>query len=213
MIFGDRKIKRLILNPGRLEFGRDEMVNPASVNLRLGHNFLIPVKTPAGITLGQRVPYKRVDVKDEPFALEAGRFCLATTMEGIFMPDNVAAFVQGRSSIGRIGLTVQNAGFIDPGFEGHITLELVNDSPNTIYLVPEYPVAQLVFFQCSRVDHLYQGKYNGQVDATGSRMIEDRDKYPNLRYISPYEAATAQGEEFVRADNKGADAPEKGEQA
>jgi dCTP deaminase len=96
------------------------------------------------------------------------------------MPDRVAAFVQGRSSIGRIGLTVQNAGFVDPGFTGHITLELVNESPVTIYLKPGYPVAQLVFFDVSPVNDPYHGKYNGQEEATGSRMFMDKQKYPGL---------------------------------
>ena len=89
------------------------------------------------------------------------------------MPVKAAAFVQGRSSIGRAGLTVQNAGFVDPGFSGHITLELKNDSPCIIVLFPGYPVTQLVYMDAEDVSRPYTGKYNGQVEATGSRMQLD----------------------------------------
>ena len=178
MIWGDRKIRRKILNAGRLEFGKGVMVNPASVNLCLGRTFLTPNDYPPEICLGDKLEYKRTFVGVmEMFPLKAGQFCLATTKEKIIMPNRVAAFVQGRSSIGRIGLTVQNAGFVDPGFTGHITLELVNESPVTIFLKPGYPVAQLVFFDVSPVADPYHGKYNGQIEATGSRMYQDKEKY------------------------------------
>lgn len=181
MIFGDVRIIREILKRGRLLHGKPEMVNPASVNLCLGNTFLTPCKMAGGIKLGDRLLYDCHGRQDgEWFTLHPGEFCLATTKEKIVMPRNVAAFVQGRSSIGRIGLAVQNAGFVDPGFFGHITLELKNDSPNPIILLPGYPVAQLVFFDCGRVKYPYHGKYNGQAEATGSRMEMDRQKYPDL---------------------------------
>lgn len=181
MIYGDERIIRRILNKNRLRNGRTEMLNPASVNLRLGNSFLMPCKILGGIALGDKLHYNRFGRQDnEYFTLKPGEFCLATTKEMIDLPRRVAAFVQGRSSIGRLGLDVQNAGYVDPGFHGHITLELINNSPNEIHLRPGYPVAQLVFFDCSRVKHPYSGKYNGQTEATGSRMEKDREKYPWL---------------------------------
>lgn len=179
MIWGDRKLRKyfeeLIIN------GDPRMINPASVNLRLGHSFLT-ISKEQHITLGERVRYNETLIsEDGGYILEPGGFCLATTKEGLVMFPNVAAFVQGRSSIGRIGLTVQNAGFVDPGFSGHITLELKNDAPVPIVLKAGYPVAQLVFFDCTRVKEPYQGKYYGQVQATGSRMYLDREKYGGLR--------------------------------
>ena len=108
--------------------------------------------------------------------MEPGKFILATTMEYVEVPKDAAVFVQGRSSIGRAGLTVQNAGFVDPGFPGCITLELKNDAPYPIILVPEYPVAQLVYMDASDVEEGYSGKYCGQVEATGSRMYLDTNK-------------------------------------
>ena len=178
MIWGDRKLKRyfeeLIIN------GNPKMINPASINLCLGNSFL-NISRQNHITLGEPVKYQESLIPDGGgYILEPGGFCLATTKEGLVMFPNVAAFVQGRSSIGRIGLTVQNAGFVDPGFSGHITLELKNDAPVPIILKPGYPVAQLVFFDCTRVKKPYKGKYYGQVDATGSRMFMDKDKYPEL---------------------------------
>lgn len=181
MIWSDRKIFKKLFQTGAIEFGIPEMINPASINLRLGNTFLIPMKMPNGIKLGEPMQYeKQYAMFGNTFVLDPGQFVLATTKEYIHMPDNVAAFVQGRSSIGRIGLTVQNAGFIDPGFHGAITLELVNESPSAITLVPNYPVAQLVFFDCYKVKESYKGKYNGQVEATGSRMEQDKQKYPDL---------------------------------
>lgn len=177
MIWGDKKIIRKIFRKRNIVNGNLAMVNPASVNLCLGYSFLIP-KLEQGVSLGDKMDYeKHVCSSIEVFPLMPNEFCLATTMEKVIMPQNTAAFVQGRSSIGRIGLTVQNAGFVDPGFEGHITLELVNESPVTIYLKPGYPIAQLVYFDTSDVKDPYHGKYNGQIEATGSRMYQDKEKY------------------------------------
>jgi len=88
-------------------------------------------------------------------------------------PIPVSGYVQGRSSIGRSGLCTQNAGFIDPGFRGHITLEIKNDSPAPILLIPGYRVAQFVFHFSLGVSRPYSGKYNDQCAATGSRMYLD----------------------------------------
>lgn len=175
MIYGDELIRQL-LGEGLVPIGEpgEGQINPASLNLRLGNTFLRQKKTPMGITLGDQVDYQRYAVADgSAFPLYPGEFILATTKEVLKMPESVAGFVQGRSSIGRIGLTTQNAGFIDPGFNGAITLELVNESPNTLFLKPGYPVAQVVFFDAAGVKRPYAGKYNGQIEATGSRMYQD----------------------------------------
>lgn len=178
MILSDKKLRERI-ERGELVFPCNvAQINPASVNLTLGNTFLTPMEDD-DVFLGDKVEYFRTECEgNERFAtcfeLKPGQFALATTREYIDVPDNLAAFVQGRSSIGRIGLTTQNAGFVDPGFHGHITLELVNESPNTIVLTPGYPVAQLVFFETYPVEKPYAGKYNNQVEATGSRMHLDR---------------------------------------
>lgn len=174
MILADKQIRTLIKQRALINPVKDDQINPASVNLTLGNTFLTPIEMNSYVRLGDKVEYDRHEISDnEGFALASGEFALATTKEYVDIPCHIAAFVQGRSSIGRIGLTTQNAGFVDPGFHGHITLELVNESPNTIILTPGYPVAQLVLFECYPVEKPYNGKYNDQVEATGSRMHKD----------------------------------------
>lgn len=173
MIYGNRALENLIKD-GRIKPSDGLLVNPASVNLCLGNSFLIP-KANQIVTLGQKIEYDEFIIKDdEQFIIQPGQFILATTKEWISVPDDGAAFVQGRSSIGRCGLTVQNAGFVDPGFHGHITLELMNDLPCPIVLIPGYPVTQLVYMDVKDIDKVYEGKYNNQVNATGSRMFLDK---------------------------------------
>lgn len=178
MVLSDTYIRLGIRHDDLVSPCDDSQINPASVNLTLGDTFLVPL--PAGrsgiIELGDEVKYRRykIDEGEVGFILNPGCFALATTRECVKLPDNLAAFVQGRSSIGRIGLTTQNAGFVDPGFHGHITLELVNEGPNSIILTPGYPVAQLVFFKSLPAEVPYCGKYVGQIEATGSRMHMDK---------------------------------------
>lgn len=181
MILGDREIRQLELG-SFIPACSYPRINPASLNVRIGASFLVPRrKLFGGVALGDKVQYKRIVLEHgEVFKLRPGQFALATTMEEIKLPRGLAAFVQGRSSIGRAGLTVQNAGYIDPGFHGHITLELKNETRNTIVIRPGYPVAQIVFEEARGVERPYAGKYNGQVEATGSRM--ELDDVKNLLY-------------------------------
>lgn len=169
MILNDTTIQAM-LDTGLVSYAEAGQINPASLNIRLGYTYLRP-KIPQTVTLGGNIEYRMEELRGrQTTTIMPGEFILATTLERFVMPDNVAAFVQGRSSIGRIGLVVQNAGFVDPGFYGHITLELKNDSYNPIVLRPGYPVAQMVFFETEAVSVPYHGKYNGQIEATGSRM-------------------------------------------
>ena len=180
MILGEKHIIEM-LNNGIIEHAEMDQVNPASINLRLGNSFLTHdnERLPC-FALGDKVEYREMRPYNggngNTFRLPAHGFCLATTMERINLPADMAAFVQGRSSIGRAGLSVQNAGFVDPGFYGHITLELKNETDCDILLTPGYRVAQLVFMKADGVIHPYNGKYNGQIEATGSRMNLDIKK-------------------------------------
>ena len=178
MILGDKDIQSLI-NKGCIVLpkGYDPLVNPASVNVRLGYSYLVPKRRFfRGVCLGDKMKYKQYMLNQgDVFCLLPGQCALATTLEEFYIPDTLAAYVQGRSSIGRAGLTVQNAGYVDPGFHGHITLELKNETENAIYLRPGYPVAQMIFEQTTEVESPYSGKYNGQVEATGSRMQLDKE--------------------------------------
>lgn len=172
MIYGDTILKVLV-DRGDIKNTYEGAINPSSINLRLGDSFKRIYPRQNYISLGSTVEYEDISTTEEYAIINPGEFMLATTKEWIRVPVSSAAFVQGRSSIGRIGLSVQNAGFVDPGFEGHITLELKNDSPLPIYLYKGYPIAQLIYMEAKDVSRPYDGKYVGQIEATGSRMNLD----------------------------------------
>lgn len=184
MIYGDT-ILRVLVERGDIRNTYEGAINPASINLRLGDTFKRITHTQPYLKLGEEVEYEDVEVVDgDHVVIFPGEFMLATTKEWIRVPITAAAFVQGRSSIGRAALTVQNAGFVDPGFEGHITLELKNDGPVPIALYVGYPVTQLVYMEAKDASRAYDGKYFGQVDATGSRMHMDILKPGNQKEIN-----------------------------
>ena len=115
-------------------------------------------------------------IKTNKYVLLPGQFILATTMEYFELPDNITAFVEGRSSLGRMGLFIQNAGWVDPGFKGEITLELFNANRCAIELQSGRRVGQLVFAKMDdKALNIYNGKYQGQRGATGSKVFMDND--------------------------------------
>ncbi|HHU61513.1 MAG: dCTP deaminase [Bacillota bacterium] len=148
-------------------------IQPASVDLRLGTHFLkLNENDIACIDLEQPASY--VELERDEIILPPKSFILATTMEYIKLPDDLTAFVEGRSSIGRMGLFIQNAGWVDPGFEGEITLELYNANQLPIKLAAGRRICQLVFAQLDdEALFPYRGKYQGQRKATGSLVFDD----------------------------------------
>lgn len=154
----------------------DAQIQPASIDIRLGDTFSIVEDSSSGIiTLESEISYKTI--KTDTYLLLPGQFVLATTMEYIELPDDLTAFVEGRSSLGRMGLFIQNAGWVDPGFKGEITLELFNANRCAIELRAGRRVGQLVFAKMDReAKNPYRGKYQGQTGATGSRVFMDGDK-------------------------------------
>lgn len=177
MILSDKTIKEMLQRRELLvEPIGDDSIQPASVDIRLGNTFSIVEDSASGIvTLDNTLEYKTITT--DTYLLLPGQFVLATTMEYIKLPDNLTAFVEGRSSLGRLGLFVQNAGWVDPGFEGEITLELFNANRCAIELKAGRRVGQLVFaLMDKRAENPYRGKYQGQKGATGSRVFLDEDK-------------------------------------
>lgn len=175
LILSDKTIKKYIKKYGLVTNNISEnSIQPASLDITIGNSFST-IEHNGAIRLDERVNYRTVE-KDR-FRLLPGQFVLATTQEYVKLPDNITAFVEGRSSIGRIGLFIQNAGWVDPGFEGQITLELFNASQNVIILQKGIRVGQLVF---AKMDHAannpYRGKYQGQKGATGSKLYLDKGK-------------------------------------
>jgi len=154
----------------------DYCIQPASIDLRLGTHFLKVDEDGSG-TIHLDRPVNYIAVEQDDLVIPPGSFMLASTMEYVRLPNNVTAFVEGRSSIGRIGLFVQNAGWVDPGFEGELTLELFNANRQPIRLQSGRRVCQLVFARMDRPATLpYQGKYQGQRRPTGSRIYQDAEK-------------------------------------
>lgn len=176
MILSDKKIRELLESN---ELGicplEENQIQPASVDVRLGDSYSIVEDNCDGILkLDHQITYKTIYT--DKYLLLPGQFVLATTMEYFHMPDNITAFVEGRSSIGRLGLFIQNAGWVDPGFEGEITLELFNANRCAIELQSGRRIGQLVFAQMDqKTEHLYHGKYKGQKGATGSRIFLDSE--------------------------------------
>ncbi len=176
MILSDKTIKKM-MEEGTLVISPvdENQIQPASVDVRLGDTFSIVEDSSTGIiTLDSPIQYKTI--KTDTYILLPGQFVLATTMEYFKLPDNLTAFVEGRSSLGRMGLFIQNAGWVDPGFQGEITLELFNANRCAIELKAGRRVGQLVFAEMDDVAlNPYRGKYQGQRGATGSRVFLDAE--------------------------------------
>lgn len=174
MILSDTTIIKMLeaktLSIEPLEQGQ---IQPASVDIRLGDTFSIVEDSSTGvINLEDEIKYKTI--KTDTYILLPNQFVLATTMEFFVLPNNLTAFVEGRSSLGRMGLFIQNAGWVDPGFKGEITLELYNANRCAIELKAGRRVGQLVFAQMDDTTlNPYKGKYQGQKGATGSKVFMD----------------------------------------
>lgn len=174
MILSDKTINR-ILKSGKLIITpiTNEQIQPASVDIRIGTTFSIVEDSPSGvITMDEPISYKTLET--DSYTLLPGQFVLATTLEYFELPNNITAFVEGRSSLGRMGLFIQNAGWVDPGFKGEITLELFNANRCAIEIKSGRRIGQLVFAQMDQsAENPYTGKYQGQQGATGSMVYLD----------------------------------------
>ena len=176
MILSDKTLMRMIENKELIvEPLEKEQIQPASVDIRLGNTFSIVEDTSTGIiNLENEIKYKTIT--SNSYILLPNQFVLATTMEYFDLPDDLTAFVEGRSSLGRMGLFIQNAGWVDPGFKGEITLELYNANRCAIELKAGRRVGQLVFAKMDETAlNPYNGKYQGQRGATGSRVFMDKE--------------------------------------
>lgn len=175
MILSDGTIRELLQKKElMIEPITEEQIQPASVDLRLGNHFLkVDENTVESMSLDKEINY--VSFNSSEIIIPPHSFLLATTKEYIKLPDYLTAFVEGRSSIGRIGLFIQNAGWVDPGFEGEITLELYNANRLPIKLTEGRRLCQLVFAKLDqKAQNPYRGKYQNQTKATGSRVFLDR---------------------------------------
>jgi dCTP deaminase len=185
VLLSDRDIRTEITS-GRvvLEPFDDAMVQPSSIDVRLDKFFRVfenhryPHIDPAE----EQPDLTRLvePVRGEPFILHPGEFVLASTYEVVTLPDDVASRLEGKSSLGRLGLlTHSTAGFIDPGFTGHVTLELSNVATLPIKLWPGMKIGQLCLFRLSSAaEHPYGSahhgsRYQGQRGPTPSRSFQN----------------------------------------
>ncbi len=195
MLLSDRDIRTQI-EAGRigLEPLNMELIQPSSMDVRLDRFFRLfdNHKYPFIDPREQQDDLTRfVEVeKDEAFILHPGEFVLGSTFEFVTLPNDIAARLEGKSSLGRLGLlTHSTAGFVDPGFQGHVTLELSNTATLPIKLWPGMKIGQLCFFQLSSESEnpygssKYGSRYQGQRGPTASRSylnfhITDVGNYP-----------------------------------
>lgn len=180
MVLSDRTIRRL-LDEGRIGIDPYDasLLQPSSLDVRADRLFRV--------FRNSRYPF--IDVKteqeeltelvevgdDEAFILHPGEFVLGSTLEAVRLPDDLVARLEGKSSLGRLGLLIHStAGFIDPGFDGHVTLELSNVANLPITIYPGMKIGQLSFMQLTEPAERPYGsqgmgsKYQGQRGPTPS---------------------------------------------
>ena len=185
MVLSDHTIKeelakgRIVIDP--LD---ESCIQPASVDIHLDRQLLV--------FRNSRRPFidvredtsdltDLVEIEDErPFILHPGEFVLASTLEYIELPDDLVARLEGKSSLGRIGLLIHStAGYVDPGWKGHLTLELSNVANLPVTLYHGMKIGQISYLRLTTAaDNLYGSpglgsKYQGQAEPTASRMHRD----------------------------------------
>jgi len=181
MLLSDRDL-RIEIDAGRLGLDpyEPELVQPSSIDVRLDRWFRVfrnmqythidPAEQQDDLTELVETPDK------SPFVLHPGEFVLGSTLEQVTLPDDLAGRLEGKSSLGRLGLlTHSTAGFIDPGFSGHVTLELSNVANLPITLWPGMKIGQLCLFRLSSPatepygSAMFGSRYQGQRGPTPSR--------------------------------------------
>lgn len=191
MLLSDRDI-RAAIEAGRVVLDPYDpaMVQPSSIDVRLDRYFRVfenhryPHIDPAE----EQPDLTRLvePAADEPFILHPGEFVLASSFEGVTLPDDIAARLEGKSSLGRLGLlTHSTAGFVDPGFTGHVTLELSNVATLPIKLWPGMKIGQLCFFGLSSAAEEPYGSARH-----GSRYQGQRGPTPSRSYLNFHRAPT-----------------------
>ena len=184
MVLSDRTIARL-LEEGRIEIDPYDaaLLQPSSVDVRVDRYFrvfrnnLYPF---IDVKQAQEDLTELVEVAGEPFILHPGEFVLGSTLERVRLPDDLVARLEGKSSLGRLGLLIHStAGFIDPGWDGHVTLELSNVANLPITIYPEMKIGQLSFMELTEAAAAPYGstelgsKYQGQDGPRPSRYWEN----------------------------------------
>lgn len=190
MILSDRSIREALAS-GRVTIDplEDGAIQPSSVDVRIDHGFRVFANHRHPV-IDVRAPMpdltELVEVaEDEAFVLHPGEFVLASTFERVALADDLVARLEGKSSLGRLGLLIHStAGFVDAGWNGYLTLELSSVATLPIRLYPRMKIGQLAFFPLSSPAERPYGsgelrsKYQGQRGPTPSRYFENFDRPP-----------------------------------
>ncbi len=185
MVLSDRSIKeelergRIVIDPLDLQ-----CIQPASVDVHLDFKLLVfrnTLRPYIDVRKNMDDLTEMVEASEEvPFILHPGEFALGSTIENIELPADLVARLEGKSSLGRIGLVIHStAGYIDPGWQGRLTLELSNMARLPITLYYKMRIGQISFERLTTpADRLYGSpslgsKYQGQTDPTASRSYQD----------------------------------------
>lgn len=201
MILADWEIRdRIASGSIKVDPFDDSLINPASLDYRLGGKFgivkckeeigyrkkkhpglsiyyedrLRPIKKLLPVNPLDKDSFEMKYIEAHTYELSPGAFVIAHTLESITIPDDLAMICKGKSSLGRLGLANSDmAGFVDPGWSGILTLELFNHSKNTILLTKGMKIGQFVFYDCEKVEKPYgeTGRYQGQSPGEGSKGI------------------------------------------
>ena len=171
----DRDIRRELGNGDLLiEPLREGSIQPASIDLHLGDEacFMMHVDGAIDTKAPLSTPWPRLYCHPEKgMVIHGGYFYLGTTVERVRIPENMVGRLEGKSSLGRLGITVHaTAGYIDPGFDGQITLEITNHLGSPVRLYPGMAISQLsLAYLNTAAEHPYAGKYQGQ---TGPQLSQ-----------------------------------------
>ena len=183
MLLSDRDLVSEIKSDNlALEPFEPELMQPSSIDVRLDRFFRVfnnHLYTHIDVRVPQEDLTELVEIEgDTPFILHPGEFVLGSTLERVRLPDDLVARLEGKSSLGRLGLlTHSTAGFVDPGFSGHITLELSNVANLPITLWPGMKIGQLCMFRLSSpAEHPYGSS------VYGSRYQDQRGPTPSRSY-------------------------------
>lgn len=192
VILSDTTIRKMVFNDmiHISPIPKDNQFQPSSVDLRLDYIFVqynrtvIPTIDTKNkwMNLVEKSDTTILKYRHDPFILQPNEFVLAQTMENIRLPDNIVGTVEGRSSFGRLGLLIHaTAGYIDPGFEGKITLEIKNLNTIPLAIYPEQRICQIVFQTMDKNAKYPYGteglgsKYQFQNEPTVSKIVDDKE--------------------------------------
>jgi dCTP deaminase len=184
MVLSDRSIREaLAAGHIKIEPFDEGCIQPSSVDLHVDRYFRLfrnHTSRVIDVRESQEDLTELVDTGDDPLILHPGEFVLGSTLEQVTLPDDLVARLEGKSSLGRLGLLIHStAGFVDAGWDGHLTLELSNVASLPITVYPGMKIGQISFLQMTTAaDHPYgseglRSKYQGQWGPTPSRYADN----------------------------------------